>query len=311
MTHEQPALFDLTRGRRTSVALSLTTRSQGTRTSHLPRSLSALPVDLDVNDVIVGTLDQADFPWEDVDLETAGLQDFAQTGSTLDWNLSISIASARGGPGPFATTVTVTLPAGFRYFTPTPTRPAPAALNTVTPSAGLVSGPIASNGPTGQVLVWSLADIQADTDYVLSFRTTPGLELGQATATAKVEIANSAATTGAVVTIVDSSDASGDPVSALPVQGNVLYLGYVEHANDVDLYGFASTPSAQVGVRLSHLAGDGDLVVYGPSTDRPDNSPSPVATRTATPSAPPLQADDLDVSGVGYSPSPTRMPAFP
>ena len=55
---------------------------------------SALPVALDVNDVIVGTLDQADFPWEDVDLEAAGLQDFARTGSTLDWNLDISIASA-------------------------------------------------------------------------------------------------------------------------------------------------------------------------------------------------------------------------
>ena len=52
-------------------------------------------------------------------------------------------------------------------------------------------------------------------------------------------------------------------------------------ADDLDLYGFNSTPLAQVGVRLSHLAGDGDLVVYGPATDRPGNSPSPVPTRTA------------------------------
>ena len=149
----------------------------------------------------------------------------------------------------------------------------------------------------------------ADTDYTLSFRTTPCLEPGRVTATAKVEITNSAATTAGVVSIIDNTDASGDAGSALPVEGNVLYLGYVERANDVDLYGFNSTPSAQVGVRLSHLAGDGDLVVYGPSTDRPDNSPSPVSTRTSTPAAPPLAVEDLDVSGVGYEPEPRPTPA--
>ena len=53
------------------------------------------------------------------------------------------------------------------------------------------------------------------------------------------------------------------------VESDVLYLGYIDGEDDVDLYGFDSTPLAQVGVRLSHLAGDGDLVVYGPATDRP------------------------------------------
>src|SRR4249919_3754513 len=116
--------------------------------------------------------------------------------------------------------------------------------------------------------------------------------------------AKPAATTAGIVGVIDTDDASGNPATASPVDSDVLYLGYVDHADDVDLYGFNSTPSAQVGVRLSHLAGDGDLVVYGPATDRPGNSPSPVATRTATPSAPPLAAEALDVSGVGYSPEP-------
>jgi hypothetical protein len=272
---------------------------------------TAIPAALDINDLIVGTLDQADFPWEDVDLTTAGLQDFARTGATLDWSLSVSISSARGGPGPFATTATVTLPPGFRYFTPTPARPAPAQLNTFVPAAGTFTGPTVTDSPAGQVLVWTIADLQADTDYTLSFRTTPGLELGQATASAKIQIANGAATTAGIVGVVDTGDASGDPASALPVLGNVLYLGYVDHADDVDLYGFSSTPSAQVGVRLSHLAGDGDLVVYGPATDTPANSPSPVATRTATPSAPPLTAEPLDVSGAGYTPEPDTDAGVP
>ena len=105
---------------------------------------------LDVNDVIVGSLDQADFPWEDVDLNAAGLQDFARTGATLDWKLRLPIDSPRAGPGPFATTVTVTLPPGFRYFRPTPARPAPAELNTITPSAGSFATPVVTDTPDGQ-----------------------------------------------------------------------------------------------------------------------------------------------------------------
>ncbi len=272
---------------------------------------SALPASVDVNDVIVGSLDQSDFPWEDVDLTTAGLQDFAQTGATLDWNLRLNVDSSRAGPGPFATTVTVTLPPGFRTFAPTPARPAPVALNTFTPAAGAFTGPAATDGPDGQILVWTIADVAVDTDYTLSFRTTPGLKLGQARAVAKVEITNGAATTAGVVGVVDTADASAEAGSALPVESNVLYLGYVDRADDLDLYGFEPTPLAQVGVRLSHLAGDGDLVVYGPSTDNPTNSPSPVATRTATPSAPPLVAEDFDISGTGYSPEPDTDAGIP
>src|SRR6185295_17982911 len=125
----------------------------------LTQIASALPATLDVNDVIVGSLDQADFPWEDVDLVTAGLQDFARTGATLDWNLRVAISSSRGGPGPFTATATVTLPAGFRYFTPTAARPAPAQLDVLTPPAGSFSGPAATDTPAGQVLVWTLAGL--------------------------------------------------------------------------------------------------------------------------------------------------------
>ncbi len=66
-----------------------------------PRSRSqiavTLPAGADINDVIVGSLDQSDFPWEDVDLSTAGLADFARTGATLDWDLAFDIDSSRPG----------------------------------------------------------------------------------------------------------------------------------------------------------------------------------------------------------------------
>ncbi len=99
--------------------------------------------------------------------------------------------------------------------------------------------------------------------------------------------------------------------SAPSVESDVLYLGYVDRRDDLDLYGFDATPLAQVGVRLSHLAGDGDLVVYGPATETPANSPSPVETRTIVPSTPPLASDDLDVSGAGFTPEPDVDAAVP
>ena len=127
----------------------------------------------------------------------------------------------------------------------------------------------------------------ADTDYTLSFRTTPGLVLGPARADRHdrdrrrcgddIEPRPCASTTGMH---------PATPARRLPVESDVLYLGYIDGEDDLDLYGFDSTPLAQVGVRLSHLAGDGDLVAYGPATDRPGNSPSPVPTRTAQATTP-------------------------
>ena len=103
-----------------------------------------------------------------------------------------------------------------------------------------------------------------------------------------------------IVEVVDQSDASGDPAAAPPVESDVLYLGYVDRANDLDLYGFQSTPlCAGRCASLSHLAGDGDLVVYGPAAETPANAPSPVTTSSILPGTPPLAAEDLDVSGVG------------
>ena len=183
-------------------------------------------------------------------------------------------------PGPFDTTVTVTLPPGFRYFTPTPVRPAPAALNSL--DAGRRrrhrTGRQRRTDRTGPRRGRSTG-VAADTDYTLSFRTTPGLELGQARAVAKVEIAERCGDdAGRRSASSTTSDASGDAgVGACRSRATCCTSATSTARDDLDLYGFDPTPLAQVGVRLSHLAGDGDLVVYGPATDRPGNSPSPVA----------------------------------
>src|SRR4029078_5905125 len=126
-----------------------------------------------------------------------------------------------------------------------------------------------------------------------------------------VQIPTGTASKGADVEVVDGADASGDPASAPVVQSDVLYLGYVDRPNDLDLFGYQSTPLTQVGVRLSHLAGDGDLVVYGPATETAANAPSPAATRRALRSSRPLASEDFDVSGVGYEPEPDTDSGVP
>ena len=122
--------------------------------------------------------------------------------------------------------------------------------------------------------------------------------------TAEIEIPTGAATTQAGVTVTDPGDAAAAPGDATPIEGDVLYLGYVDQADDLDLYSFDPTPLAQVAVRLSHLAGDGDLVVYGPAQETAADAPSPAGTSTIVPPVPPQGADDLDVPGAAYAPEP-------
>ena len=92
----------------------------------------------------------------------------------------------------------------------------------------------------------------------------------------------------------------------------MLYLGYIDGEDDLDLYGFDATPLAQVGVRLSHLAGDGDLVVYGPATDRPGNSPSPGADPHRSASRPRRSPPRTSTSpATGYAPEPDADAGVP
>ena len=144
--------------------------------------------------MIVGSLDQADFPWEDVDLTTAGLQDFARTGSTLDWNLGISISSARGGPGPFDTTVTVTLASGLPLLHADTDPPGSGCAQLAHPAGGAVSGPTVTDGPDGQVLVWNLADRRRPTPTTrCRSAPRPASRSARQPLARKVEIANGTA----------------------------------------------------------------------------------------------------------------------
>ena len=73
---------------------------------------------------------------------------------------------------------------------------------------------------------------------------------------------------------MQNADPGATPATAQAIAGNTLYFQYIGDDADVDLYDFSPSAGAQVGVRLSHLAGDGDLVLYGPPTDAAGTGPS-------------------------------------
>ena len=261
--------------------------------------------------MIVGTLDQSDFPWEDVDLTTAGLQDFALTGSTLDWTLRLNIDGNRAGPGPFATTVKVTLPPGFRRYAPTPVRPAPAALNSFSPGAGTITGPVATDGPDGQVLVWTIADrgrrhgLHPQVPHHTRAHARRRPRRGEDRHRQRCRHRRRCRRRGRHRrrSWHRRRRRARREQCALP-----RLRRSSRRRRSLRIRTRLHSPRSAFG--SATCAGDGDLVVYGPATDRPGNSPSPVPTRTATPATPPLVAEDLDVSGAEYSPlSPTPTPA--
>ena len=176
------------------------------------------------------------------------------------------VATATGdGEAPHTATVKVTLPAGFRYFAGNANlTPASSELNVLTPSAGPVSRPTVVTTSASTVLTWQLTGLASNTDYTLTFRTSPSIALGSSSATADVRIGSRTGSGSSTVEVADSGDAPADP-GALggPIATDTLYLGYVNEPGDVDLYGFESSPGAQVGIRLSHLAGDGEADAHG------------------------------------------------
>ena len=93
------------------------------------------------------------------------------------------------------------------------------------------------------------------------------------------------------ITVVEPVEPGSTEGTASPVVGDTLYLSYIPTGTDVDLFEFTPAAGTQVGVRLSHLAGDGDLVLYGPPTDTAGTGPSPLGDRADTPDQLPVDED--------------------
>ncbi len=253
---------------------------------------SSLLGDIEVNDVVTGFLDAADFPWEDLDLATAGVQDYSDDVHTLDENLSIRIASDSSNP--VTGDAQMQLPAGFRLDPRVRGGMAPVVLDgPAGASAQLVTKHYDENATT---LRWSITDLTPNADYMLHVRVLPSLRLGSGQVTARLWAGGrSGFATPTGVQVVEPADPGATAATAGTVTSDRLSFGYLPGGGDVDLYSFnPRTSDSEVGVRLSHLAGDADLVLYGPPTDSINVGPSSAATRTVAPQVAPIDDEGLD-----------------
>ena len=142
------------------------------------------------------------------------------------------------------------------------------------------------------MLVWNVTGVPSGTTRRLSVTARPGLALGAGTATSDIAIGGGISTPIPVtITVVEPVEPGSTEGTASPVVGDTLYLSYIPTGTDVDLFEFTPAAGTQVGVRLSHLAGDGDLVLYGPPTDTAGTGPSPLGDRADTPDQLPVDED--------------------
>lgn len=250
---------------------------------------------IEVNDVVTGALDASDFPWEDLDLATAGVQEYSDDVHTVDETLTVRVASTDSNP--VAADVQMQLPAGFRLDPRVRGGVDPVLLDG--PPGALATLASTSYDDVASRLRWTVTGLTPNVDYQLRVRVLPGLQVGSGQVTARVWSAGRrglASPQG--IAVVEPPDAGATTATAGTVTADRLFFGYLPGGTDVDLFHFSPrTSDSEVGVRLSHLAGDADLVLYGPPTDATNAGPSSAPSRAIAPQVAPIEDEGLDPTG--------------
>jgi CSLREA domain-containing protein len=218
---------------------------------------SQLLYDITLGQVIPGTLDPGDLPWEQLDPEATPLQHLASPRETpAEFTARIDVVGATAD-----VTLDVELPPGFEFVAST------SKLGT-----DALSDPTAVTSGT---LRYTLPDLAPGTHNV-TFDAWAGLVLGQTTATATVDaVAGSehdAAADTATLTVVEAFEKGDTTADVRPISQGTLNLAHISSTDRVDWYSFDVTDAqAAAGVRasilLSNLDIDDDLVLFGPSPD--------------------------------------------
>jgi hypothetical protein len=238
--------------------------------------LDGLPADVTLEDLLGTILSETAYDWEALPLPGFPIQDFSTDGGRIDYTATFTLAGPRGG-GSFMATIRAKIPEGARYV----------------PDSTQVPEGLSASEPTllaaENELQWQVSGIPANTARTLAFQLKSPLDLAPATATAELEIGAIAEQAAPVTTNIHQTWECSIECEGTPeVQKDTLYFGYTANGDDRDFFRL-DVPAAgtQVTVRLSHLALDADLVVYG-------DVPPPLRTPKGSTSA--LQVSDVSGS---------------
>ena len=250
----------------------------------LAQLVAALPPELQssltLGGLLTGLLPRADYPWESVDLDAAGIRSAAVDGSPpIGYTATITVVD-----GPADVELEVALPAGSTYV----------------PGSSLLGGGQVDDPDFGPPLIWPLEDLDTGV-HQLRFSAKPGLTLGPTTTTATATIVgvDTSTFTGE---IVDDPDVGSTPATAAPLEQDAIVLSHIGETDDVDLFKLVVGASSLLSISLSNLTFDGDLVLYSPDPGLPGDEPvlvlppveeSVAALSTAETEAQPQTLDDV------------------
>ncbi|HWD08970.1 MAG TPA: hypothetical protein VHA57_07735 [Actinomycetota bacterium] len=228
-----------------------------------------------VGDLLTGLLPRASYPWQQLDLQSAPLQQSANNGGVSTYTAGIAVTGS-----PTTVSLAVTVPPGFAY------RPGTSAL---------VGSPIADPTISGSTLTWMLPDLPVGASN-LTFNASSALTLGAAQATAAVTaIGQPPAPAAGTTTVVTDAFAPGyhTPSTPSPLALGNLNLGYITQPGVDDWFSLAVTAGQELSIELSNLPADYDLALYSPATTPLRNAPvqtMPPVTDPNTLDAPSAQA---------------------
>jgi Tol biopolymer transport system component len=246
--------------------------------------VKGLPPDTTLADLLATILSTTAYDWESLPLPGFPLQDFSDDGGKINYSVDFTV---QGTGDTTSATVIVHLPAGGRYV------PGTTNLSSDTESGGATTGEPTLNA-AGDELTWTVQSIPVGVGNHLNFGVKPGLELGTASATARIQAAGlpvvtapTPETTNITETFPGNDSPFGGAIEGPPpppiIEPNTLYMGYTPFGTRKSYFRLP-VPDAgtQVTVHLSHLHVDDDLVVFG-SAPAPLRDPKPGATPLAVP----------------------------
>jgi Tol biopolymer transport system component len=234
------------------------------------------PPERTLHDVLAVLLGAAAYDWSDLDLNSFPIAKHSPDGGVITYEATFKVA---GGLSPTAATIHATLPDGGLY------KDGSATLVEKTSATAIdVDEPtLAASG-----LEWT-AEVDVDTEYVLTWRVHAPIELGRYTVSADITVGENvvASSEPASVEVAQTLEPNNTPGAGPELQANTLYLSYMLQG-DVDRYvvPIPQEYGSRVKITLSHIAEgtDLDLTVAGPPA---------AALRAAPGNAIPLQNSQL------------------
>ena len=247
--------------------------------------VKGLPPDTTLEDLLGTILSATAYDWEALPLPRFPLQDFSNDGGVISYKADFEV----DGFGPdTSATIIVHLPAGGRYV------PGSTDVESFFDGSNAIGTAEPTLNAAGTELTWTVHDIPLNAGNELTFDVKPGLELGTASATARILPAGSPsvsaptpASTGITQTFPGNDNPVGGDIEGPPpppiIAPDTLYMGYTPNGGRHSYFRLP-VPAAgtQVTVHLSHLHVDDDLVVFG-TAPAPLRDPKPGASSGEVP----------------------------